>query len=516
MCTGGATTSGRPLNIVHRDLNPANVIVSYDGAVKLIDFGIAKAATKVYETRTGVIKGTYGYIAPEQLTQAATVDHRADVFALGVLMYEMCLGDHPFDVSDEPNLLDRILGARYKRPRQVVPNFPPFLDRLIARCLAPHPEGRPDDVASVMAEIVNYMGQRGLVMTMSDLARLSNALVPDKEGATPLQPLRVSQLRGPSFGTSSEPPEDQDERPTVVGRDPTMKVADRRVAQPIQPAVINEPDVVASMTVPVHVGDVEGLYEESGDTEQSLSDVLTDPSPMRLPEQDEPSIQVAPEILEEEIQFADPLPAAVHPGASPADSYRPPPPPAPITNDKFIPETESTGRRAFLIAGSALLIGGVGIGAFVAARAIGGSSRDDELEPGDEPEAIVDAGSPAIDTAPEPSPIELQVVSQPEDARIALDDKELKQRTPATLEIPADAKRVRVRVSKDGFRTEEREVQASVGNRALCAHATDRGRRGGRSRSQAEGQEKARTAARTARPKAPLKPPGLAGISAIC
>ncbi|MGB0680866.1 MAG: serine/threonine protein kinase, partial [Polyangiales bacterium] len=90
---------GRPLNIVHRDLNPANVILSYDGAVKLIDFGIAKAASKVHQTRTEVVKGTYGYIAPEQLNQASQVDHRTDVYALGVLMYEVCVGRHPFEAE---------------------------------------------------------------------------------------------------------------------------------------------------------------------------------------------------------------------------------------------------------------------------------------------------------------------------------------------------------------------------------------------------------------------------------
>ena len=151
---------GRPLGVVHRDLHPSNVLVSYDGAAKLIDFGIAKAATKVYETRTGVIKGTYGYIAPEALAGSAPVDRRADVFALGILLYEMCVGVHPYDVSDEPNLLSRILEARYRRPSEVRPDVPADLDAIIAKCLAPAPDGRPDDVAAVIVALLDAPGVR--------------------------------------------------------------------------------------------------------------------------------------------------------------------------------------------------------------------------------------------------------------------------------------------------------------------------------------------------------------------
>lgn len=187
---------GRSLGIVHRDLNPANVVVSYDGAVKLIDFGIAKAATQVYETRTGVVKGTYGYMAPEVLTGALSIDHRADVFALGILLYEILIGQHPFDVSNEPGLFDRIIEARYPRPRDVRPDLPSELDGLISRCLAPHPEGRPESVEQFVHELTAHMATHGIVPTQLDCAELARTLVPDEEG-----PIR---LRRPS--TSHAPP----------------------------------------------------------------------------------------------------------------------------------------------------------------------------------------------------------------------------------------------------------------------------------------------------------------------
>lgn len=187
---------GRPMQIVHRDLNPANVLISYDGAVKLIDFGIAKSATKVYETRTGVIKGTFGYIAPEQLTGQSQVDHRADVFALGVLLYEMTVGEHPFDASEALNRIEDVLNANYKRPSRVKPGFPAELDTLIAHCLAPTPEQRPDSVAVVIDRIVRFLGTMGKVPTMGELASVVKAHVPDEEGAAPLKALLVSDVRG--------------------------------------------------------------------------------------------------------------------------------------------------------------------------------------------------------------------------------------------------------------------------------------------------------------------------------
>lgn len=195
---------GRPLDIVHRDLNPANVLVSYEGAVKLIDFGIAKAATKVYDTRKGVIKGTYGYIAPEQLLGASSVDRRADVFALGVLLYEMVVGRHPFDASDEPDLVDRIVEARYRRPKQVRPDVPAALDRLIAHCLAPHPEGRPETMVPVIEALAEVLASEGLVPTQYRIGTLADSLVPDDEGKVPLfRPARPRPGRRP-FGEEPE------------------------------------------------------------------------------------------------------------------------------------------------------------------------------------------------------------------------------------------------------------------------------------------------------------------------
>lgn len=189
--------NGRPLRIVHRDLNPANVIVSYDGAVKLIDFGIAKAATRRHETRVGIVKGTYGYMAPEQLTADVPLDLRADVFTLGIVLYEMCTGEHPFDGSDLVSMLTRMLQGDYAKPSTIVLTFPPLLERLIRKCLAGDPMRRPADVGELIEGIAQHLESRKLAPTMHDVAALVHTLSPDAEGASPLKPMSTTRLRRP-------------------------------------------------------------------------------------------------------------------------------------------------------------------------------------------------------------------------------------------------------------------------------------------------------------------------------
>ncbi|MEM9195277.1 MAG: serine/threonine-protein kinase, partial [Myxococcota bacterium] len=202
---------GRPRGIVHRDLNPSNVILSYDGAAKLIDFGIAKASSKVHETRTGVIKGTFGYTAPEQLT-GKPVDPRADIFCLGVLLYESCCNRHPFEASDEPDLLQRILNADYRRPSEVDSSIPSELDALISKCMAPKPEQRPKSMEAVIEGLSAFMARAGIVSTLAAISKFLHQAIPDD-----LQP---------SFVPTAAPARKRDVREPTMRKIPLDSVAD--------------------------------------------------------------------------------------------------------------------------------------------------------------------------------------------------------------------------------------------------------------------------------------------------
>ncbi|MCC7108921.1 MAG: serine/threonine protein kinase, partial [Deltaproteobacteria bacterium] len=125
---------GNPLNVVHRDVSPQNIMVRGDGVVKLVDFGIAKAANKSSRTQAGMVKGKLQYMSPEQVRGEA-LDGRSDQFSLGVVLWEMCTGRRLFKAESEVNTLQKILQAPIPKPSQHVPGFPPELEGTILRML---------------------------------------------------------------------------------------------------------------------------------------------------------------------------------------------------------------------------------------------------------------------------------------------------------------------------------------------------------------------------------------------
>ena len=140
--------AGNRLGLVHRDVSPQNVFVTYDGQVKLIDFGIARAAGRLARTTVGRIKGKFVYMAPEQVL-GQPFDHRADLFALGSTLYETALGTRPFQGEDETDSLHRMLFEGVLDPRSVRPDFPPELACVLERAMATNPKDRYQTAAEI-------------------------------------------------------------------------------------------------------------------------------------------------------------------------------------------------------------------------------------------------------------------------------------------------------------------------------------------------------------------------------
>jgi serine/threonine protein kinase len=126
--------AGEPLNIVHRDMSPDNVMVGFNGVVKVLDFGIAKASSAITTTRTGTVKGKYAYMAPEQVL-SEPVDPRTDVYGVGVVLYELLAGTRPFVANVEAALINLILNAQVPPLSEKAPHVPPALSAIVMKAL---------------------------------------------------------------------------------------------------------------------------------------------------------------------------------------------------------------------------------------------------------------------------------------------------------------------------------------------------------------------------------------------
>ena len=135
------SAGGQPLDIVHRDVSPQNILVGADGIARVIDFGVAKAAMRSQTTSQGQLKGKLSYMSPEQL-RAAPVDRRADVFAAGVVLWEALTMRRLFMSDDAADLINRVLRAPLPAPSRYNPNVPPALDRVVLCALERDPDVR--------------------------------------------------------------------------------------------------------------------------------------------------------------------------------------------------------------------------------------------------------------------------------------------------------------------------------------------------------------------------------------
>ncbi len=163
--------SGERIGVVHRDVNARNVLTSFDGHVALIDFGIARTQEFEGGTAEEVVRGKLGSVAPEQL-RAEPIDHRTDLFAVGVLMYEMLIGSHPFKHtgSDEGSVLDAILNGDFLEPSAIAPELPAEVLKVIQTALSPRVSERPQSAKSV-ADVLAPYSDAAAENTLSDMLR---------------------------------------------------------------------------------------------------------------------------------------------------------------------------------------------------------------------------------------------------------------------------------------------------------------------------------------------------------
>jgi serine/threonine protein kinase/Flp pilus assembly protein TadD len=142
---------GKPLNIIHRDINPQNIFITYEGQVKIIDFGIAKAASHNSTTHEGLIKGKLAYMSPEQ-ANGQKIDRRSDIFSTGIILYELLTGKRMFQ-GETMNIYTRVRDAAYEPLHNLVPDLPDKLHALVERALAKEPKERYQSSGEMLADL---------------------------------------------------------------------------------------------------------------------------------------------------------------------------------------------------------------------------------------------------------------------------------------------------------------------------------------------------------------------------
>lgn len=201
-----ADYQGRPLGIVHRDVSPQNVFVTYTGQVKLLDFGIAKATSWGDQTHSGVIKGRLAYMPSEQLT-SGRVDRRTDIYAVGCLLWEAIAGGRIWENRSDRDMMRSVLAGKLPPLRERVGALDPALESIVTRATAAEPESRYPTVEAMRCELEEFLSSSSVRVTTRDIAALLSRLCSEtreqrqraiREAVAKVDAAALTQLEGPA------------------------------------------------------------------------------------------------------------------------------------------------------------------------------------------------------------------------------------------------------------------------------------------------------------------------------
>ncbi len=239
---------GELLDLVHRDVSPSNVMIGYDGSVKLIDFGVAKARTEANQTEAGMVKGKFGYMSPEQI-QAHPLDRRSDLFSLGIVAWEALTLCRLYSGHRDLEIMRMICDEEPVPPSDLRPGVPPELDRIVLRCLAKNREERYPDCQAVIDDLralapsneqsrkaLAHLAREAMAERKAWIEQVTGQPVPEEESRPAIEPDGTLRTAPPSEQVLRAIAEGRFVAPTPFAPDPTV------VAPPPSEAIDIVPD----------------------------------------------------------------------------------------------------------------------------------------------------------------------------------------------------------------------------------------------------------------------------------
>ena len=315
--------TNEPMGLVHRDVSPDNVLIARDGSVKVVDFGIAKAANQTNLTKTGTVKGKFSYMPPEQLT-GQPLDRRADVFALGIVLYELLTGRKPFDTSNEAFIVRAIMYEAFAPATQFRPDVPEAMQRILDKALAKSRDERYEDCRALQSDLERFILQQGEPVSQYQLSQLVQRIAPP----TPF-------VAAPAPSAPPQPP----------------------MGVPPQAATVEEVDLsTALLATPPPQPSIISLVPKARPQNQ--------PPPPPVPTQTVPVFAPPPPVRVEAVPMLPPAPSEPAPAPRPLMSATISDLGAPVRPEPVERAAPAAGKRSAMLP-VALLLAAVVVGAFV-------------------------------------------------------------------------------------------------------------------------------------------------------
>jgi hypothetical protein len=431
---------GAPLNVIHRDVSPQNVLVAFSGEVKLTDFGIAKASSIMNKTAVGILKGKYGYMSPEQ-ARGEPLDARSDLFCAGIVLYELLVGERCFAGASDYSTLNLMREAQVTPPSKINKNLAPELEAIVLRALAKDPAKRYQDALEFEAALAQHARKSGTEAGAVDITRFMRALFKPGADARPSQStgvLALSSIAGPPSPSTAPIPAGPGASSPGAASSADAKAEARAKAKAARAARASEAPGPASPPEP---------------TPAAASSDTPDAAPSA------PAVDAAAEAraakkaaARAKLGLDAPAGAAAADdagakGNAKADKKRAAENKRPIGRKDLKPGLStlaridgggSAGRRA-AIAAAVLLVAGLagwGAGTWSAARA--GSVSVFRAIEAERVDALADPERPVV----------IVIRSTPPGARIRFDDRALESKTPVAIELPRDTREHVVEVER--------------------------------------------------------------------